>query len=88
MSKHTRLERDRPSYRALHRAILERDGWRCQRCGSMRGLQVHHILSRSLLGGEAEESLITLYGWCHNEERCKPFCSRIFAQCRLLGPPA
>ena len=25
----------------LHRLVLERDGWRCQLCGSMQHLQVH-----------------------------------------------
>jgi len=44
---------------ALHREILERDGWRCQACGSMRGLEVQHIQRRSQLGGDSEGNPIT-----------------------------
>jgi len=62
-----RLRLDAPLYEKLHRRILERDGWRCQRCGSLRDLQVHHIQSRSLLGDDAEENLITLCGFCHRQ---------------------
>ncbi len=43
------------SYR--HRYL---DGWRCQYCGSRKGVQVHHISPRSQLGNDAEYNLITL----------------------------
>ena len=43
LSKSPRLRLDSESYRDLHRQILERDGWRCQVCGSMQHLQVHHL---------------------------------------------
>jgi hypothetical protein len=36
-------------YLAQHRSVLERDGWRCQSCGSCAGLEVHHITPRSNL---------------------------------------
>ncbi|MGD0966358.1 MAG: HNH endonuclease [Candidatus Acidiferrales bacterium] len=45
--------------------MLHRDGWRCQRCGSLQNLEVHHLRSRSLLGDDAEENLITLCNPCH-----------------------
>jgi 5-methylcytosine-specific restriction endonuclease McrA len=58
---------DPAAYRDLHREILKRDGWRCQICGRMEDLQVHHIQKRSKLGDDAEENLITLCATCHQE---------------------
>jgi 5-methylcytosine-specific restriction endonuclease McrA len=58
-----RLNHD--AYRKLRRHILGRDGWRCQLCGSMEQLQVHHLKFRSQSGGDVEENLITLCGGCH-----------------------
>ena len=62
-----RLRLDAPLYKELHRRILERDGWRCQYCGCMSALQVHHIQSRSLLGDDTEENLITLCALFHKK---------------------
>lgn len=45
--------------------VLERDGWRCQACGSMQKLEVHHLQFRSRLGADDEMNLITLCGDCH-----------------------
>ena len=61
-----RLEPD--NYRALRKQVLERDGWRCQRCGCPRNLQVHHQKSRSRLGDDAAKNLITLCANCHRAE--------------------
>jgi 5-methylcytosine-specific restriction endonuclease McrA len=44
---------------------LCRDGSRCQRCGSLRGLQVHHKSFRSRIGADSEETLMTLRAICH-----------------------
>jgi hypothetical protein len=41
--KSARIRLEAASYRKLHRQVLERDGWRCQFCGSMQHLQVHHL---------------------------------------------
>ena len=60
-----RLRLDRSSYETLDKQMLRRNGWRCQFCGSLRDLQVHHMQSRSLLGDAAEENLITLCAPCH-----------------------
>src|ERR1700681_2927276 len=38
--------------------VLERDGWRCQSCGRMEDLQVHHIQRRSQLGDDTAENLV------------------------------
>ena len=56
---------DVPAYRKLQRKILERDGWRCQACGAISGLEVHHIERRSRLGEDSESNLITLCSECH-----------------------
>jgi 5-methylcytosine-specific restriction endonuclease McrA len=53
------------AYRKLHQEILERDSWRCQACGSLRGLEVHHIQRRSQSGDDSEGNLITLCSDCH-----------------------
>src|SRR5438046_1895477 len=50
----------------LVRAVLRRDGWRCQLCGSMRNLEVHHREFRSRSGADDERNLITLCSDCHS----------------------
>ena len=47
LSKDARIKLDSESYSKLHRQVLERDRWRCQFCGSMRHLQVHHSSSEA-----------------------------------------
>ncbi len=46
-SKNPRLRLDSTNYRELYRQVLERDGWRCQVCGTMQNLQVNHLKFRS-----------------------------------------
>jgi 5-methylcytosine-specific restriction endonuclease McrA len=62
-----RLRLDLDSYRKLRIKVLERDGWRCQYCGSSDDLQVHHICFRSRLGDDRDENLITLCADCHSD---------------------
>lgn len=38
---HDRLNRWR--WASTRRAVLDRDGWRCTRCGTPRQLEVHHV---------------------------------------------
>jgi 5-methylcytosine-specific restriction endonuclease McrA len=64
--KHPRICLDPKAYGQLCRQVLRRDGWRCQTCGSMTNLQVHHIELRSQSGADAEENLITLCSDCHD----------------------
>ena len=64
-SKNPRVRLSREDYRVLHRQILERDGWRCQRCGRNEHLQVHHQKFRSQLGGDEEDNMITVCAECH-----------------------
>jgi 5-methylcytosine-specific restriction endonuclease McrA len=65
--KSPRLRLDANSYLELHRQVLERDGWRCQVCGSMQRLQVHHLKLRSQSGGDEEQNLIALCAACHEQ---------------------
>jgi 5-methylcytosine-specific restriction endonuclease McrA len=64
-SKHPRLRLDPEAYRLLRHMVLERDHWRCQACGSLNSLEVHHIETRGQLGADSEENLITACSNCH-----------------------
>jgi 5-methylcytosine-specific restriction endonuclease McrA len=59
------LPLDPVSYESLRQLILRRDGWRCQSCGAMSNLEVHHREFRSHSGSDSEENLITLCSTCH-----------------------
>jgi 5-methylcytosine-specific restriction endonuclease McrA len=63
--KKPRLRLDPESYRDLCRKVLNRDAWRCQFCGRMRQLEVHHQQLRSRSGDDVEQNLITLCAECH-----------------------
>ncbi|MFL6307056.1 MAG: HNH endonuclease [Candidatus Sulfotelmatobacter sp.] len=60
-----RLRLDAASYEKLRRQVLCRDGWRCQSCGIMSNLEVHHKQFRSHQGDDSEANLITLCAVCH-----------------------
>jgi 5-methylcytosine-specific restriction endonuclease McrA len=64
-AKSARLRLDPLSYESLCQQILRRDGWRCQSCGTMSNLEVHHREFRSQSGADSEENLITLCTTCH-----------------------
>jgi ATP-dependent DNA helicase RecQ len=52
-------------YDQLRNQVLRRDGWRCQSCGTMSNLEVHHKEFRSHSGDDSEQNLITLCSACH-----------------------
>ena len=64
-SKAARFRLDAMQYDTLRQQILRRDGWRCQSCGVMSNLEVHHREFRSHSGADSEENLITLCVACH-----------------------
>jgi len=71
------LRLDPVSYEILRQQVLRRDGWRCQSCGTMSNLEVHHQQFRSHSGNDAEENLITLCTWCHTSiHRRKAVCGQ------------
>jgi len=61
----TRLRLDSAPYERLRQQVLRRDSWRCQSCGTMSNLEVHHKQFRSQSGNDSEENLITLCAACH-----------------------
>ena len=44
-------------YSRLRMETLERDNWRCQVCGGLKNLDVHHIRRRSALGDDLKTNL-------------------------------
>jgi 5-methylcytosine-specific restriction endonuclease McrA len=54
-------------YEQLRQEVLRRDGWRCQACGTISNLEVHHKQSRSHSGEDSAENLIALCATCHAE---------------------
>jgi 5-methylcytosine-specific restriction endonuclease McrA len=65
--KQPRLKLGRQDYNMMRERVLRRDSWRCQECGSMENLQVHHMKRRSQLGGDVMDNLITLCADCHGK---------------------
>jgi len=63
--KRTLLRLDSELYEQLRNQVLRRDGWRCQACGTMSNLEVHHREFRSQSGDDSEQNLITLCSACH-----------------------
>jgi 5-methylcytosine-specific restriction endonuclease McrA len=81
--KSPRVRLDAKSYRTLHRHVLERDGWRCQTCGSMQQLQVHHRKFRSQAAGDEEQNLVTLCAECHPQTHWRSGLSHLpLTRCR------
>jgi ATP-dependent DNA helicase RecQ len=64
-SKLPRFRLDPASYENLRQEVLRRDGWRCQSCGAMANLEVHHKEFRSQSGQDSEQNLITMCTACH-----------------------
>ena len=56
--KQPRLRLDPQDYDHLRWQVLRRDGWRCQWCGAISNLEVHHREFRSHSGGDSEETCI------------------------------
>ena len=59
------LRLDPVAYESVRQQVLRRDGWRCQSCGTMANLEVHHKEFRSHSGHDSEANLITLCSTCH-----------------------
>ncbi len=68
LKKIKRIKLTKAAYRRLVKRVLGRDQWRCQKCGAVKDLQVHHREHRSQLGDDSLENLVTLCAYCHMEE--------------------
>jgi HNH endonuclease len=70
-------------YNLLRKKVLDQDAWRCQTCGSLNDLHVHHLVQRSKLGDDVMDNLIALCASCHKmQHRFHSTVSR-----RLLSEP-
>ena len=65
--KRARLRLDPEMYEQLRNQVIRRDGWRCQSCGTMSNLEVHHKEFRSHSGDDSDQNLITLCTVCHTD---------------------
>ena len=63
--KRPRIRYEGERYEELRQQVLRRDGWRCQSCGAMSNLEVHHQQFRSHSGDDSEWNLMTLCTACH-----------------------
>ena len=68
LEKVKRIKLGRQVYARLMKRVLERDGWRCRKCGSLKDLQVHHQTKRSQQGDDTLRNLVTLCAYCHIAE--------------------
>src|SRR5690348_8466363 len=68
LKKVKRIKLGKQIYHRLMKKVLERDGWRCKKCGSLENLQVHHRIKRSQQGDDSLGNLVTLCAFCHMEE--------------------
>ena len=60
MRKVKRIKLDARMYRRLMKRVSERDNGRCQKCGSLENLQIHHKTTRSQHGDGVLENLVVL----------------------------
>jgi 5-methylcytosine-specific restriction endonuclease McrA len=85
LRKVKRIKLGKEVYRRLMKRVLERDGWWCQKCGSIENLQVHHQIKRSQQGDDALANLVTLCAYCHMVEHGQLIYS--IAAIRICGKP-
>src|SRR5437773_12430816 len=86
LNKLKRIKLGQRAYRRLMKRIFERDGWRCQKCGSLEHLQIHHKVHRSQQGDDALRNLATLCAYCHLEEHGQLSYSAAAAQVSRASP--
>jgi 5-methylcytosine-specific restriction endonuclease McrA len=78
LAKRVSVRLDDREYGELREQVLRRDGWRCQFCGSMTNLEVHHQIFRSHSGPDQENNLITLCNGCHSAEHAGEARSELY----------
>jgi 5-methylcytosine-specific restriction endonuclease McrA len=61
----SRPELNRSAWQKLRKAARLRDGNRCVRCRSTKGLAAHHIVKPQHGGRDVLENLVTLCSRCH-----------------------
>ncbi len=79
----------RPEGRRLsRRAILARDGYRCQYCGSTRHLTIDHMVPRSRGGANSWDNMITSCSACNVRKGANLLSEVGMAPSRMPRPPA
>ena len=68
LPKQPPIRLEQQDYQKLREHVLRRDAWRCQVCGSLSNLEVHHKELRSQSGDDSDQNLITLCVACHSLE--------------------
>ena len=58
-------------WQVLREYVLERDNYKCSKCGSDNQLQMHHIVPLMLGGSNETENIITLCSKCHGNIHAK-----------------
>ena len=53
LRKVKRIKLGEQIYLRLMKRVLERDGWRSRKCGSLENLQIHRKIKRSQQGNDA-----------------------------------
>jgi 5-methylcytosine-specific restriction endonuclease McrA len=75
LRKAKRIKLGKQMYQQVMKRVLERDGWRCQKCGSLENLQVPHKIKRSQQDSDSLLNLVTLCVHCHLDEHGQLFYS-------------
>ena len=57
----------RAAYAKMRTLVLQRDGMRCQICGRMQQLEVHHLQFRSRGGTDNLDNLVAMCSACHRQ---------------------
>lgn len=70
-------------WRRIRRAVLDRDGWRCQRCGRPGALEVHHIDRDP--GDNRLENLQAVCRPCHIDLHRPPVAPAVERWARLVA---
>lgn len=65
LDKRAEKQAAKSNYARVRRVVLDRDRHRCRACGSSHGLDVHHVVMRSLGGSDEASNLIALCRGCH-----------------------
>ena len=64
LGKRDRKRAEAAVYRKVSADVRRRDGGRCRNCGAV-GTETHHLIARSLGGGDEVDNLVTLCAECH-----------------------
>ena len=95
LRKVKRIKLGKQIYRRLMKRVLERDGWRCRKCGSLENLQIHRKIKRSQQGNDSLGNLVSMCLLSHGRARAaelhhssRQVVQQAKATCEVKTPPA